>query len=107
MPCRIVRNTLIVFHSLLRVTSANYQTPWVSSDGKLRSAAGGPVVVKLRFELQKPRESGQGFILVSQEADIEVHPSEGLEIFKFQVRNPCTCTPHPPKTRPAHAVSGY
>lgn len=43
-------------------------------------------MVKLRFERQKPRESGQGFILVAEEADVEVHASEGLEIFKFQVR---------------------
>lgn len=50
------------------------------------SAAGGPVMVKLRFEREKPRESGTGFILVAEEAELEVHASEGLEIFKFQVR---------------------
>ncbi|CAM9150392.1 unnamed protein product [Scytosiphon promiscuus] len=49
------------------------------------SAAGGPVMIKLRFEREKPRESGQGFILVAEETELEVHASEGLEIFKFQV----------------------
>ncbi|CAN0115449.1 unnamed protein product [Ectocarpus sp. 12 AP-2014] len=49
------------------------------------SSAGGPVMVKLRFEREKPRENGEGFILVAQETDVEVHASEGLEIFKFQV----------------------
>lgn len=52
------------------------------------SSTGGPVMVKLRFEREKPRESGEGFILVAQETDVEVHASEGLEIFKFQVRRP-------------------
>ena len=61
----------------------------------LRSAAGGPVIVKLRFERKKTRESGEGFILVSEETEIEVHPSEGLDIFKFQVRPPLP-TPDPP-----------
>ncbi|CAM9281638.1 unnamed protein product [Ectocarpus sp. 8 AP-2014] len=42
-------------------------------------------MVKLRFEREKPRESGEGFILVAQETDVEVHAAEGLEIFKFQV----------------------
>lgn len=50
-----------------------------------RSAASGPVMIKLRFEREKPRESGQGFILVAEETELEVHASEGLEIFKFQV----------------------
>lgn len=45
-------------------------------------------MVKLRFEREKPRESGEGFILVAQETDVEVHAAEGLEIFKFQVRRP-------------------
>lgn len=43
-------------------------------------------MVKLRFEREKPRESGNGFILVAEEAELEVHASEGLEIFKFQVQ---------------------
>eukprot|EP00903_Cladosiphon_okamuranus_P017573 g16186.t1 len=49
------------------------------------SATGGPVMVKLRYEREKPRESGNGFILVAEETELEVHASEGLEIFKFQV----------------------
>eukprot|EP00752_Nemacystus_decipiens_P003103 g2874.t1 len=49
------------------------------------SAAAGPVMVKLRFEREKPRESGNGFVLVAEEAELEVHASEGLEIFRFQV----------------------
>lgn len=43
-------------------------------------------MVKLRFEREKPRESGNGFVLVAEEAELEVHASEGLEIFKFQVQ---------------------
>lgn len=44
------------------------------------------MLVKLRFEREKPRESGNGFVLVAEEAELEVHASEGLEIFKFQVQ---------------------
>lgn len=44
------------------------------------------MMVKLRFEREKPRESGNGFILVVEEAELEVHASEGLEIFRFQVQ---------------------
>lgn len=47
---------------------------------------GGPVTVKLRFDREKLRENGNGTILVAEEVELEVHPSEGLEIFKFQVR---------------------
>lgn len=43
-------------------------------------------MVKLRFERLKPRQSGEGSILVAEESDLEVHGSEGLEILKFQVR---------------------
>lgn len=50
-------------------------------------------MVKLRFERQKPRQSGEGFVLVAEEMELEVHPSEGLEIFKFQVHPP---TPRAP-----------
>lgn len=53
---------------------------------KPRSSTRGPVMVKLRFERLKPRQSGEGFLLVAEEADLEVHASEGLEILKFQVR---------------------
>lgn len=49
------------------------------------SATAGPITVKLRFEREKPRQSGDGFILVSQEEDIEVDAVEGLDIFRFQV----------------------
>lgn len=49
------------------------------------SAATGPVMVKLRFEREKARESGEGFVVVTEETDLEVHASEGLEILKFQV----------------------
>ncbi|CAM9575191.1 unnamed protein product [Hapterophycus canaliculatus] len=49
------------------------------------SAAGGPVMIKLHFEREKPRESGEGFILVADETELEVYASEGLEFFKFQV----------------------
>lgn len=49
------------------------------------SPAAGPVMVKLRFEREKVRESGEGFVVVTDETDLEVHASEGLEIFKFQV----------------------
>lgn len=49
------------------------------------SAATGPVMVKLRFEREKARESGEGFVVVTEEIDLEVHASEGLEMFKFQV----------------------
>lgn len=42
-------------------------------------------MVKLRFERDKPRESGEGTVLVMEEVELEVHPTEGLDIFKFQV----------------------
>lgn len=60
--------------------------PTANLSAKNFSAAGGPVMVKLRFEREKPRESGNGFILVAEESELEVHASEGLEIFKFQVQ---------------------
>lgn len=41
-------------------------------------------MVKLRFEKERPRASGYGNILVNEEVDLEVHASEGLEIFRFQ-----------------------
>lgn len=41
--------------------------------------------VKLLFDQEKLRKDGNGFIRVSQEAEVEVHASEGLEIFKYQV----------------------
>lgn len=61
---------------------------WGLSNETRCSAAAGPVTVKLRFERERPRENGNGFILVAEEVDIDVHASEGLEIFKFQVRIP-------------------
>lgn len=44
-----------------------------------------PVMIKLRFERERPRESGSGSILVAEEVELEVHAAEGLEILKFQV----------------------
>lgn len=57
------------------------------------SAMGAPVIVKLRFGRERRRQSGDGFILVGEEADVEVLPNEGLEIFQFQVRFSTPPTP--------------
>ncbi|KAG5179289.1 putative peptide n-glycanase [Tribonema minus] len=55
---------------------------WLSVAGPQRT---GPVTVKVKFVRERVRESGTGKILVSEEAELEVDPSDGLDVLQFQI----------------------
>lgn len=54
----------------------------------VHSVPTAPVMIKLKFDSERPRKSGEGSITVTEEVELEVYPSEGLEILKFQVTMP-------------------
>eukprot|EP00611_Tribonema_gayanum_P022563 TRINITY_DN454_c0_g1_i2.p1 TRINITY_DN454_c0_g1~~TRINITY_DN454_c0_g1_i2.p1 ORF type:complete len:1026 (+),score=334.69 TRINITY_DN454_c0_g1_i2:184-3261(+) len=55
---------------------------WLSVAGPQRL---GPVTVKVKFVRERVRESGTGKILVSEEVELEVDPSDGLDVLQFQI----------------------